>query len=332
MFAKPPVLTDTGKTLLLRATSGERIVFTRFMAGDGILQENETEQSVTALKHPVLSNIPAGLVPGTAQDGYVQIQGSFNNQNDVPYDFLWTELGLFAEDEQGVEYLYAYGYEEEYAELLKAGGSNVASDQKFTVGIAVGDSGNITAYFLPESSWATQADLEDHINDKNNPHEVSPGQIGAAATDHKHSASDITSGVLSVARGGTGVQSYAELSKKLNIDTGYVIGFYTGDGQRRKDIELGFNPTKVVVFTLSQGGDHDQTSPYYAEPGKNVIHSACGNEYITYPENRAAELFNRGHGGLMVKTGGFIVGYGGTALAYPQVNTSGKVYMYIAWK
>ncbi|MBR1532703.1 MAG: hypothetical protein IJ643_11660 [Eubacterium sp.] len=38
----------------------------------------------------------------------------------------------------------------------------------------------------------------------NNPHAITPSKIGASATGHKHSAGDITSGVLSVANGGTG--------------------------------------------------------------------------------------------------------------------------------
>ena len=37
-----------------------------------------------------------------------------------------------------------------------------------------------------------------------NPHSITPSKIGAAASTHNHSASEITTGVLSVARGGTG--------------------------------------------------------------------------------------------------------------------------------
>lgn len=43
-----------------------------------------------------------------------------------------------------------------------------------------------------------------HIANKNNPHAVSPNQIGAAERIHTHTTSDIKKGVLGVARGGTG--------------------------------------------------------------------------------------------------------------------------------
>jgi len=45
--------------------------------------------------------------------------------------------------------------------------------------------------------------IDAHIADKNNPHEVTATQIGAAESNHTHSTSDILSGTLSIARGGT---------------------------------------------------------------------------------------------------------------------------------
>ena len=42
-----------------------------------------------------------------------------------------------------------------------------------------------------------------HISDKNNPHGIEASDIGAADEEHSHSAADISSGTLSVLRGGT---------------------------------------------------------------------------------------------------------------------------------
>lgn len=50
--------------------------------------------------------------------------------------------------------------------------------------------------------------LISHIANKNNPHEVTAAQAGAAPASHTHGASAINSGTLSVARGGTGKSSY----------------------------------------------------------------------------------------------------------------------------
>lgn len=46
--------------------------------------------------------------------------------------------------------------------------------------------------------------VSNHANSKTNPHGVTAAQVGAAAESHEHSAANITSGTLPVARGGTG--------------------------------------------------------------------------------------------------------------------------------
>lgn len=59
------------------------------------------------------------------------------------------------------------------------------------------DSGFITAATAPVRS----------VNSRTGDVNLSAADVGAAATSHKHSASDITSGILPVARGGTGVST-----------------------------------------------------------------------------------------------------------------------------
>ena len=57
------------------------------------------------------------------------------------------------------------------------------------------------------SAAAVQTNLTSHTGNQNNPHNVTAAQVGAAASVHYHSASNITSGTLSITRGGTGVTS-----------------------------------------------------------------------------------------------------------------------------
>ena len=77
---------------------------------------------------------------------------------------------------------------------------------------------------------------------------------GKAAAVHKHAATDITSGILPVARGGTGVATLAELATALSASLGGVkisVGNYTGSGSTTgtssKTISLPFTPTAVLV-------------------------------------------------------------------------------------
>lgn len=57
------------------------------------------------------------------------------------------------------------------------------------------------------SAAAVQTNLDAHTGNTANPHNVTAAQVGAAASVHYHAASDITSGTLSITRGGTGVTS-----------------------------------------------------------------------------------------------------------------------------
>lgn len=329
MFSSAPIITDVGKTLLLRAAGGEKFTFTKFQAGNGLLSEDETPETATALKNAVLTNISITKAEDTEDDGYLKLTGSFDNQTHVQADFRWTELGLIAKDENDVEYLYAYGYDEEYAEIIRAGGAEVLTEQTISVIIAIGDTSNITAYVIPNATYAGKAEFDAHVADRNNPHRVTKEQIGAAAASHKHSASDINSGTLAVARGGTGVGSLQELAEALSglmSLGGFVCGKFTGDGKTRKDISLGFQPSAVIIYAITGGTAASSTSMITFAPGKAQYHSGCGNLLATATDT----ILQRGHGGAGVTPTGFAVGYGNGGR--PDINFTGTLYVYIAFK
>ena len=122
----------------------------------------------------------------------------------------------------------------------------------------LGEDGKVIPSQLPEMSYdpagsaaAVQANLAAHIADKNNPHGLVAGDVGARPntwvpawgdvtgkpdsfppSGHTHDASQITSGILSAARGGTGVGSIAELAAllKSNGIAGLQTGSYQGTG------------------------------------------------------------------------------------------------------
>lgn len=64
---------------------------------------------------------------------------------------------------------------------------------------------------------ANSTDLTTHTSNKSNPHGVTLAQVGAAAASHNHSADNITSGTLSVARGGTGQTTVAGILSSLGL-------------------------------------------------------------------------------------------------------------------
>ena len=118
-----------------------------------------------------------------------------------------------------------------------------------------------------------------------NVHKETPASIGAAAASHQHSATDITSGILGTARGGTGVSSYSSLRNKLGFGygTGVLDVEYGGtgvDSYSRLREALGVNckvtgvsPTRIILQELTGSSVHWSGKEHqnYAAYGNGVF-------------------------------------------------------------
>lgn len=87
----------------------------------------------------------------------------------------------------------------------------LAKDDTGTIDISVGGTGATTA-----------ADARTKLG-------ITPANIGAAASSHKHSASDITSGALSIGHGGTGATNAKAALNNLGIKWGSTAAPEKGD-------------------------------------------------------------------------------------------------------
>ena len=324
MFTHTPVLTETGMTLLLRAAAGEKITFTKFQIGKGTWTDGGDDRKRTALKTLVFET---GIVDAdvTVGEGYMQLQGSFDNGPEtVQADFPWTELGVIAEDEEENEYLYAYAYEDSFAELIKRGDSSVVIEQRISVIVAIGTSENVKAYILPNATYASKEDFDAHT-EAVNPHGLTCETIGASATGHTHSASDIKSGVLPLSRGGTGVSSKTALINMLIGDIPrFKAGVFTGNGARNRAFDLGFPAKFVMIFRASAEDDSlvGTNAPIVAAQGMNYFYNVRGGSATMSAE----DLMAIGRGGLAVTETGFVIGYNDTVM----LNASNTRYAYIA--
>ena len=77
-----------------------------------------------------------------------------------------------------------------------------------------------------------------HVSDKNNPHGVTLAQVGAAAATHNHSAAEITSGTLAVARGGTGATTAAAARTSLEAQHQISTGTANPSGGSNGDVYI----------------------------------------------------------------------------------------------
>ena len=147
--------------------------------------------------------------------------------------------------------------------------------------------------------------------------------LGAAAASHTHSPADITG-----------------LPK--------TIGSFTGDGGYAKTINLGYKPSRVILFccrtgmglAIPSGGGNTAMygrfgSVMSMSPGKNLVSEYSSSyetttDYTTFYNNVLAN----GYGGGIITSTGFVVGHGAVGAHKEStltINASNWYYMYFAW-
>lgn len=267
-----PQLTNDGTDMMLAALQGDGITFTKICLGDGTSSD---QQSMTDMDHKVITVV---ITEMTRTANYVLLTGRYTN-SDVQTGFYAKELGVYAENTAGVEKLYAYRYSAQDVDYIPSPSSGRVVDTEISIIVSVGTVEDISAIIAEGTGYASEAALQNHVQNrsnphhvtkenvglgnvpnlapsnmtidfntintlqdvasgntlativaklqsaisflrnhianKNNPHSVTPSQIGAAASSHTHSASDVTSGTLPVARGGTGGANAATARSNL---------------------------------------------------------------------------------------------------------------------
>lgn len=105
---------------------------------------------------------------------------------------------------------------------------------------------------LAKAAEAAQAAIDEHAANKENPHEVTAAQVGAAAEEHEHSANDITSGTMPVARGGTGRATHTSNAVLTGNGTNAVKNVATANGAMYATAANG--APKFGTLPIAQGG------------------------------------------------------------------------------
>lgn len=205
------VVTEQGLALLAKTPVGADLPVTRWQIGSGVLGSDQPLRTQTELLRPV-KEVPVAEV--TNQGNQALVTGQFVNTDMEA--FSWEELGLFAQDPDEGEILYAYGNARGNGAPMEAGteryreaifGVELVFDTAEQVTVVVNqslvfiplaqkgqpggvptldDGGKIPEGQLPAlnydpagSAEAVQDNLGEHAGDKNNPHGVTAVQAGA---------------------------------------------------------------------------------------------------------------------------------------------------------
>lgn len=169
-------------------------------------------------------------------------------------------------------------------------------------------SAQATAIADAKSAGTTaQTNLTNHINNKSNPHGVTAAQVGAAAASHVHAAGDITSGTLSVSRGGTG---------RSTLTSGrYLVGNGTGTVTLKTAAsvltDIGAAAYEAGTWTPvdSRSTGFTVINAYYEKIGR-FVHVTAFLKITSSPSTSAKFYvgglpFSTGNSGAMTFAGGF---------------------------
>ncbi len=190
------IITNKGLNLLAKALQGAEIVFTRVALGDGLWEGINPEHldSLVSEKH----SLPIQGIETTGQ-GTARIRTVLLN-NQIQNGFFARELGVFAQDPELGEILYAVSYAGEQADYIPPGG-NITVETILDVYVIVDRAEHVTAWINDTVVLATKQDITEHNESpashpdirqwlnahQNSPYEHNiPQQIQYAIENHGH--------------------------------------------------------------------------------------------------------------------------------------------------
>lgn len=251
-------MTEFGLSATIHSLAGGKITIDNVEIGSSATAPTD----YNAVKNLLNRELQAQIISQKKIDNTLNLKFQFDNKK-VTNDFFWTEIAVFAtvtKADNSIETgIIIYGYNEENANHIPAYTDN-NSLSKFIcqIGINYSDELNVTIKLDEFNDYVENSKFTEHLNSEN-PHGITPDIINAAKAEHCHSANDITSGILGVNKGGTGVTSITQLRNELCKGLGYL------------------NTTNLDTFTV--GGIFLIGADVSGGPG---VHSQYGSMLINF--------------------------------------------------
>lgn len=230
-------LTVNGIKALLAAQAGTTLTLSKIGMGSGSATNSVI---LTDLVTPELM-MPISEKTVNEDSNYVTISARMTNEN-ITEGFYWRETGLFFEDSEGKDVLFAYAsVSNDQYDYIPA-----YSDQRYIKHVRIAnvitDSANVTIKETEGLIYVDTLTFEKHLKNTNNPHKVTASQIGAITTEVLNAE---IAKYLPLA-GGT-------LSNSLYLSNGNV---YVGNADKNDASRLMLENAKhKISFELSAAGN-----------------------------------------------------------------------------
>lgn len=137
------ILTIKGRDLQAKVEAGTTLTFTKVKIGDGQLGQGQTLEGLNDLVHPLKTLSIASVQAESG--GLCRVRSNITNSG-VTQGFYIREVGLFAQDPDVGEILYAISVATA-ADYLPPEGGTTAIDSQFDIIVLVGNASSLSAVF-----------------------------------------------------------------------------------------------------------------------------------------------------------------------------------------
>ena len=169
-------LTNKGTALQAKVQAGTQLHITKLKLGSGVVPSNTDIKTLTDLISPEQN---LGIGAKEAVDDYCKISSTITNTG-LEAGYYVRELGVFAQDPDDGEVLYAYTTDGA-PDYLPAGGGSTVISQEFSVMIAVDDVDNIEVDIDP-AALATMGYVQLQITEHNTDDDAHADMVGATSS------------------------------------------------------------------------------------------------------------------------------------------------------
>ena len=172
-------LTKLGAQAQLNAQNGGTpMKFTKIGLGSGVFTGDAAD--LTAL---VKEEVLVGISKAYVENGAFMVEGSYANDNQ-DHSFTWREIGLYFEDENGSNVLYCYSNAGNRYDDIPA-----TADDRYVKNVRIAtaftDADHVTIQVNPGGTYVEveafelfKTEVNNHYNNKENPHGVTAAQVG----------------------------------------------------------------------------------------------------------------------------------------------------------
>lgn len=175
-------LTKGGRALLAEAQLGAPLIFTRVKAGDGwVTPETSVPDMIDIVNWITDLPINSNSITG---DGMTEIECILSNQN-LSQGYWFREVGLFAQNAEGTEILYAYSNAGDEPDYIPAGGGPHAVHVVFTLITVIDQAENVIAIINANLGFVTYPRLDQALNDLFRPYSPAVGFWTFSENDNK---------------------------------------------------------------------------------------------------------------------------------------------------